>query len=348
MSGEQNPYCGLLIEIVQRARTIVERLQDGPPRPKVELDVALVQQRLDTWCQVVAKGDWAAFQKRLAWDGLDLETARGALAPMHLDNGSPLPEWADLLDNALRLAGRSHDAGAGSHLSDLKRLQDPEQPLPFEEILAPFVLVARRRLASRVGTAYNLLTAEAHVTLERDLLTTLASCGSGALYLEFSLLRVQEQSTLDRLAAAACDDNDNSLYQQFIQELRGGGLASFFREYAVLARLISTVTGLWVEANAEFIERLASDWQDLEHMFSRVGELGPVVTVEPSLSDPHRGRRSVIAVSFASGCRIVYKPKDLGVEAAYNRLLHWLNERGAPLPFKVLGVLKHSDINNCA
>ena len=54
------------------------------------------------------------------------------------------------------------------------------------------------------------------------------------------------------------------------------------------------------------------------------------------MSDPHRGRRSVLALTFASGRKLVYKPKDMGTEAAYHRLLAWLNERGAPLPFKVL------------
>jgi lantibiotic modifying enzyme len=32
----------------------------------------------------------------------------------------------------------------------------------------------------------------------------------------------------------------------------------------------------------------------------------------------------------------------MGTEAAYHRLLAWLNERGAPLPFKVLEVLDRS------
>ena len=38
----------------------------------------------------------------------------------------------------------------------------------------------------------------------------------------------------------------------------------------------------------------------------------------------------------------MYKPKDMGTEAAYHRLLAWLNEQGAPLPFKVLRVLDRS------
>ena len=70
--------------------------------------------------------------------------------------------------------------------------------------------------------------------------------------------------------------------------------------------------------------------------------LGNVVELQPSLSDAHRGGRSVVALTFASGRRLVYKPKDMGTEAAYQRLLAWLNDQGAPLSFKVLKVLDRS------
>ena len=82
---------------------------------------------------------------------------------------------------------------------------------------------------------------------------------------------------------------------------------------------------------------------ELERLFGDGGEeLGNVVELKPSLSDPHRGRRSVVALTFTSGRKLVYKPKDMGTEAAYHRLLAWLNEQGAPLPFKVLKVLDRS------
>lgn len=50
----------------------------------------------------------------------------------------------------------------------------------------------------------------------------------------------------------------------------------------------------------------------------------------------------MIALTFASGRKVVYKPKDLGTEEAYHRLLFWCNKRGMPLPFKVLKVINRS------
>jgi energy-coupling factor transporter ATP-binding protein EcfA2 len=90
------------------------------------------------------------------------------------------------------------------------------------------------------------------------------------------------------------------------------------------------------EATIEFLQRLAVDWPDIERLFGGNSEPGQVTSVSPSLSDPHRGRRMVIALTFASGCKVVYKPKDLGTEEAYQRLLAWCNEQNAPLPLQVL------------
>ena len=119
-----------------------------------------------------------------------------------------------------------------------------------------------------------------------------------------------------------------------------GGLARLLREYPVLARSLGTISILWVEAQAEFLGRLEADMPELERLFGDGGErFGTVVELKPSLSDAHRGGRSVVALTFASGRKLVYKPKDLGTEAAYQRLLTWLNEQGAPLPFKALKVL---------
>ena len=213
---------------------------------------------------------------------------------------------------------------------------DAEDALPFEEILAPFVLVARERLAGRTAAFGKLLSAAARAALERSLLRSLSRRSGELLLTEFETMRAQEQSSWDRLFALAQDPEGRSLYQRFVRRLAEGGLARLFRRYPVLARHLGTISPLWVEANAEFLGRLEADLPELERLFGDGEELGNVVELEPSLSDPHRGGRSVVALTFASGRKLVYKPKDMGTEAAYHRLLAWLNERGAPLPFKVL------------
>ncbi len=48
-------------------------------------------------------------------------------------------------------------------------------------------------------------------------------------------------------------------------------------------------------------------------------------------------------LTFSSGFKVVYKPKDVGTEQAFSQLLTWLNEHGAPLAFKVPHVLSRPD-----
>ena len=315
-----------LVEIIERASTIDERLGDDFV-PAESGDAALAERRLETWSQALGKGDWDRLRRRLAWDGLDPESVRPALGPVCLREGVPLPEWSKLLAEALRLAPteRQEDEAWPTEMGFL----DAEDALPFEEVLAPFVLVARERLAGRMAAFGNLLSAPARAALERSLLRSLSYVSDEILLTEFETMRGREQSSWDRLFALAQEPLGRSLYRQFVHRLGEGRMARLLKQYPVLARHMGTISQLWVEAGAEFLGRLEADMSELERLFGDDEELGNVVELKPSLSDPHRGGRSVIALTFASGRKLVYKPKDMGTEAAYHRLLAWLNERGA-------------------
>jgi type 2 lantibiotic biosynthesis protein LanM len=329
-----------LVEMAERASTLDERLGGGFV-PAGGEDADLVDSRLEAWSQALGRGDWDRLRRRLAWDGLDPESVRPALGPVRLREGATLPGWSELLAETLRLAPLERQEEANEAWPTEMGFLDAEDAQPFEEVLAPFVLAARERLAGRTAAFGKLLSAAARAALERSLLRSLSRTAGELLLTEFEAMRAQEQSSWDRLFALAQEPEGRSLYRRFVRRMGEGGMARLFRRYPVLARHLGTISQLWVEANAEFLARLKADTPELELLFGDYG-LGNVVELKPSLSDPHHGRRSVMALTFASGRKLVYKPKDMGTEAAYHRLLAWLNERGAPLPFKVLKVLDRS------
>jgi type 2 lantibiotic biosynthesis protein LanM len=313
--------------IVAKASSIDERVAAGCA-PVVEGDDGEREARWAEWREVLVKGDAEQFARRLAWDGLDEETVRprlGAVRPP----GAPLPRWAAIV--AAAVDGPPAPVRGG----------DPAAPLPFEELLTSFVDLAARELRARCPTAVERLAAAAHARLERSLLRALAENAAQALHLEFSIERAQATSPLDRALARASDAPPRDAYEAFVLRMRGGGLRPFFLEYAVLARQLGVVTELWIEAGAEFLRRLDADAARLDETFG--GPLGPVVDLDPALSDPHAGRRMVMALTFASGARVVYKPKDIGAERAYYDLVAWLNARGGMLPLRTLKVLAGSD-----
>src|SRR5438094_2486788 len=86
-----------LLEIARRASTLSERLEQTGAFGASGPDAEAIEQRLKGWRQAVGKGDWAAFRRRLAWDGLDLEAARRALAPPPFHSNARPPGWIDTL-----------------------------------------------------------------------------------------------------------------------------------------------------------------------------------------------------------------------------------------------------------
>ena len=259
-----------LVEIVERASTLEERLS-GDFVPVEGADAALVDERLEAWCQALGRGDWDRLERRLAWDGLDPETVRPALGHVRLREGASLPEWSGLLAEVLRLVPPERREEADDVWPAEMGFLDAEDALPFEEILAPFVLVARERLAGRTAAFGKLLSAEARAALERSLLRSLSIASGEVLFTEFEAMRAREQSSWDRLFALAQDPEGRSLYRRFVRRSGEGGMARLLRRYPVLARQLGTISQLWVEATAEFLGRLEADTPELRAPVRRRG-----------------------------------------------------------------------------
>ena len=118
--------------IAARASTLFERSDDQYICIPEGADKSAAQ-RFDRWRQVVARGDREKFHKRLAWDGMDEDRIKAALGAVEPADDIPLPAWTQTLDAAIAVAS-TLDAG---RIVDEARFLDPDDPLPFEEIVAP-------------------------------------------------------------------------------------------------------------------------------------------------------------------------------------------------------------------
>jgi type 2 lantibiotic biosynthesis protein LanM len=329
-----------LRQLVARASTLAERL-GGDFLPAGPGDPDRVAVRLGHWQQLVGRSDPAAFARRLAWDGLDLAQVRRALGPVRLADDRPLPAWAGLLDEiagaALTLAATELEATALGEYATPQR-----SPIPFEELLRPFLRVARSRVEAAAGPAVGRLAAGAWTALETRLLAQLASLSADTLHWEFAVFRATQQSGLDALFAAAQATAGRDLYERFVVDVLSDGYGALFTTYPVLARLMVTATDGWIGMVTEFLLRLDADWADLATTFAGGADPGPVAALAAGISDSHHHGRTVIALTFASGLQVVYKPKALGLEQAFFQLLGWLGERGAALPFRQLRVINRA------
>ncbi len=313
-----------LIQIVEQASTLTEQLSNSFIPDQTTINEQLINSRWETWCQLVAQGNAEKFAKRLAWDGLDSNSVDTLFGSVRLADAKHLPVWTQTLREALEIDWETAYAGASHCL-------DAEKPIPFEEVYLPFICVARQKLIAQAGSNWQLLSP----TLERQLLVRLASLCAQSLELEFSLFKALKQSAFTLLWGQGIVSTTH--YQNFVNSLRMGELLSFFQKYSVLARLVAIATNMWVEEKAEFLQRLASDLPIIKETFQQ--DPDQIVDIKLNLSDLHNQGRSVIALTFASGLKLVYKPRTLGLESAYFQLLAWCNQQEVLLPFKIVKVI---------
>ena len=330
-----------------------------------------IENRLSRWCQTVAhESRLATLQKRLQWENLALDTVRTRLGTVQLAAQQPLPIWAETLRQIMQTAMEFNPN------AEVSLPTESEEPIVFEDILLPAIKVARQNLLTRLGSSQlseaelplSILSEEAYRSLERSLLQRLAMISSKTLDFEFSKVRPFGQNLLNLLGLEEETGKSKTKYNQFVHQLLEDGLLNFFQKYPVLGRLLATAVDFWVEATAEFIQRLAQDRGAIEQTFSSITSnisqdrdvniiprpereestpepqpLSKVSEIQTSLSDPHNQGHTVILLTFESGLKLVYKPKDLGLEAAWNQFLDWCNHHSQLLELKVIQVLNQQD-----
>ena len=317
-----------------RALTLAERaaLADVPALPPVDGDER-ARRRIEEWRALTAfrSGPW--WERRL--EGLELSEESFerlvALPPDRL--GAEPPAWM------IEISGRRPADAPG--VPPLPLASELGTAGGFLELVQPFIESARRRLrddlAAIVGGAAGPLpfTVEsalqmASATLPYRILPIL----SRTLVLELNVARLQELLT---------GETPEERFASFVGRLRDPRTAdAILREYPVLARQVLLDLELFREAIREIFSQLAADWPEIVGRLFGGEDPGLLTALDGGAGDRHRRGRSVRILSFASGARLVYKPRSLAVEADFQELLAWINGLGGP-GLRALGVLDRGD-----
>lgn len=301
-----------------RSATIDELLSDRfEPLPGRKDGAELAARRLAAWCRACANGDWAIFARRLERDRLAFAEVLPRLATVR---PSMPPGWvadASWIEAALQ-------AGPGQGSAHFKLPAEPVgEPCAFEDLLLPAVERAEAVLWEDAGErAGDQLLPSAQESLRRILLRTLSDLTAAPLYERFAKLR----------------DSGAGSYERFVSGMRTGEFRQLFEEKPVLLRLIAVLTRQWIDASREFALRLSADLDALSRQWLSADH-GRVEKIEGGLADRHNDGRSVLILTFESGDRLVYKPKDLRLDAAWQALIARLNSAGAPLELRAVRAL---------
>ncbi len=279
------------------------RLADAPSDPDPERGPS---DALARWRHVCAAGDPERFERRLRWDGLTPEAAVRAL------------EAAPSLDSGAAVPGERRPSGNRCPADD---------DIPFAALPLPLCRAARARLGDRLGAVTPPVTDAAYAGLERSLVDRLVEIAGRTLFEEFSVRRPQGSLLLERLVGSSTPPrHPDADYRAFVSALAArGGIAALSARSPLLSRFLTEVTDAWVDSSAELLTRLAADREVLAMALApgHQGDPGHVVSIRCGLSDPHQRGRMVATLAFESGLRVVYKPRPLGVEAAWGQFLAW-------------------------
>ena len=300
----------------QRATTLAERRTDRA----VATDEEFGGLRYGFWAEHLWIRDAsAAVAERLDAAGTDLDDFRRLLGerPDSLCErlGAP-PPWAERFITDLAASGQASEADG------------------FGALVGPLVAASRARLADRIDAMTGV---PATLRTLRDVLTAdeprarLSEAIVRTLVLELNVARVEGRLT---------GESREERFADFCRGLSDPGRArEIWSEYPVLARYVATILDRWVERSAELAERLVRDLDALCAEGLLPATPGTLTAINAGAGDVHRGGQSVAIISFEHA-RLVYKPRSLRADAAFNGLLDWFNRHSPRHRLRTLRILE--------
>lgn len=290
------------------------------------------------WLKAVAPDEPHKLQRRLDWDGLTLDGLQE-----WLENVSP-PQiesttWMQTLQDCCKLLRKNWDMTlVPDGVYDQQSFVDIWWP-----IRCHYVESVKQEL-----TALGISDVRPTICdqLADSLLERLCALGEPVLWELFSAGRNPGTMLLAHLGESGNGSGPptRAYYEAFIHRHRKDGLLTLLEKFPVLGRFIGTVVSLWFKNSLEMLQRIRADRRVLETVFG-VAAGSTLCEIRQGISDPHCGGRVVAILSFSDPLlgadkviRLVYKPKNMGLDAAYQDMLRDLNDNSDLAPLQSLAV----------
>ncbi|HEY3383784.1 MAG TPA: type 2 lanthipeptide synthetase LanM family protein [Vicinamibacterales bacterium] len=328
-----------LIDIGWRAATLDERLTatagcGGAPEGDE------VRARRARWVRLFSGGDEIAWTRRLAWDDLTVDRLTPALtdpAPAMLT-----APWVDSLPRLTALAAAcARDYGTDGWETEVRSLGGTDE-VPFADVWLPCARLFRERLAECTHSGF--LMPAARLALEHQLLSEISRAGEQILLERYRAARAATAARSHSGPEAPSDLSPGrvprDVYDGFVRALLESGLTDLWDGFPALARHVVWLVHSAVVGAAEMLERLATDAAAIAAHFGFAA--ATIARLNPALSDRHDEGRRVAVLHFQNGHRLVYKPRDIALEFAFNECLAWLRRGGlADVPRSLTVLVRH-------
>jgi type 2 lantibiotic biosynthesis protein LanM len=276
-----------------------------------------------SWMKVLQVHDAGQFRRRLEWDGV---SPADAIAYLRSVSGGQSSDAFRRMQGWLRGSAKITESESATYGPSVS----------FAELWSR---IARDGMAELAGTLPRGVAAhyqterqawgdyqDVHRDLSDELITRLSVVGESAIWAEFQRRRTPGNIVMAHLETTGPEGSParRAVYCGFLDDLRSDGLQALTSKYPVLRGHLSTTLEHWLRSSREILVRAHDDRLILAEVFG-VPANARLAGVRQGLSDPHRGGRTVAILSFRSASsqprRVVYKPKDLRIDQAFQRLL---------------------------
>lgn len=302
-----------LKEIAAAASTIDERIAGrfvpaagGDPGGRAE-------RNLEAWRTAATRGDSEKFVDFLAGIGIDEASVLPLLGPVQMCEKAEAPSWIIDLEWILDGLSEAPDEACSGDI--------PGVNVRYAPVLAPLVSVGRRHWKRDIRGWQSVLTQAASDDLLASLMRRLNQVAETSLRCEMAAVTIFQKG--------ARENENSDLPSWFVRLLGPSELRALLIAQPVLARLVATTMRQWFRGACEMVDRLGRDYADLRRS-GLLNKRGKVSSVMWDLSDPHNGGRSVACLVWKSGEKLIYKPRPLAAEAAWQRLMAWFELKAAP------------------
>jgi type 2 lantibiotic biosynthesis protein LanM len=274
------------------------------------------------WVKRYFLGKRGALDKHLHAIGIPLEALSGLLHHREV-NGAPADIW-------LNIGLAQNDTAA-----DRNALRRSSSLYGLDHLCAAFTQAAASAVSRALERDADLGTPKIDVQsvmrdfagyLERRLTALLMP----ALLVEANLHRLNSntnETAVERLRSFA------GMFEQEDRQER------FWRKYPVLRRLAATVTGHSAKAAVDAIERIRRDWRAIADRFGLPPGDG-LKSIRWGGGDSHDGGKVVAILGFSTA-NVVYKPRPMGIDIAYDSFLEWYSSvaiEPSPARYRILNM----------
>lgn len=282
--------------------------------------------RLAAWCRSASSGDWGLFFKRISRDNLSIDQILSRFADVRHSPDAPKPAW--FVDAQWTYQALTSKFGSGQLF-----LVDGAERRPFEKLFYTLVGYAEKKLIDKTAPqALALFNDSARADLRAGLLKLLTDLYAPLLYGKFVEI-LKKHSPDGKLPASTATEGTDQV-DRLVEDLRATELTALFAEKPVLLRLTATIVRQWIDTSAELFTRLHSDITEIRAVITHSAPDVKVQAIGGDLSDPHNFGHSVQIITFEDHTKLVYKPKDLGLDVAWHDLIVKFNASSPPIDLK--------------